>query len=211
MSNAEAVKAAGHEGEGPALGNALFQAILENDSGVVVSRNRIGDHTQWRMPDRKIHLGIGEMNDEVDTLSDYQLPERTEEFPLLLCAGERRSYTANTIIRDPRWMKSNNPTSLSANPVDARKYGLTEASRARLVTRRGEAIVLIELDERVQAGTISLPNGLGMRYPDAKDERQRTGVYLNELTDLQDRDPWVGTPYHKHVRARLEAIAGGAG
>ena len=206
MTNGEAVKAAGHEGDGPALGNALFQAILENESGVIVSRNRIGDHTQWRMPDRRIHLGIGEMNDEIDTLSEYRLPERTEEFPLLLCAGERRSYTANTIIRDPRWMKSNNPTSLSTNPADARKYGLAEASRARLVTRRGEAVVLIELDDRVQPGTISLPNGLGTDYPDGNDGRKRTGVYLNELTDLEDRDPWVGTPYHKHVRARLEAI-----
>ncbi len=207
MSNAAAVRAAGHEGEGTALGNALFQAILENESGVTVSSNQIGDHTQWRMPDRRIHLGIGEMNDEIDTLADYRLPERSEEFPLLLCAGERRSYTANTIIRDPRWMKSNNPTSLSANPDDARKYGLTEAGRARLVTRRGEAIVLVELDDRIPAGTVSLPNGLGTHYPDANDARKQTGVYLNELTDLEDRDPWVGTPYHKHVRARLEAIA----
>ena len=206
-SNAHAVRAAGHEGEGLALGNALFQAIVENESGIIVSKNRVGDHTQWRMPDRRIQLGIGEMNDEIDTLSDYRLPERTDEFPLLLCAGERRSYTANTIIRDPRWMKSNNPASLSTNPADARKYGLTDASRARLVTRRGEATVLVELDERVPAGTISLPNGLGMHYPDANDERNRTGVYLNELTDIEDRDPWVGTPYHKHVRARLEAIA----
>ncbi|MDE0064289.1 MAG: molybdopterin-dependent oxidoreductase [Gammaproteobacteria bacterium] len=206
-SNADAVRAAGHDGEGLALGNALFQAIVENESGIIVSKNRVGDHTQWRMPDRRIQLGIGEMNDEIDTLSDYRLPERTDEFPLLLCAGERRSYTANTIIRDPRWMKSNNPASLATNPADARKYGLTDAGRARLVTRRGEATVLVELDERVPAGTISLPNGLGMHYPDANDERNRTGVYLNELTDIEDRDPWVGTPYHKHVRARLEAIA----
>lgn len=206
MSNAEAVRAAGHEGEGPALGNALFESILEHESGVIVSRNSIGDRTQWRMPDRKIHLGIGEMIDELDTLPNYELPERTEEFPLLLCAGERRSYTANTIIRDPRWMKSNNPTSLATNPGDARKYGLAEASRARLVTKRGEAVVLIELDDRVQVGTVSLPNGLGTQYPDANGERKRTGVYLNELTDLDDRDPWVGTPYHKHVRARLEAM-----
>ena len=206
MSNAEAVQAAGHEGDGPALGNALFESILANPSGVVVSRNRVGDATQWRLPDRKIHLGIAEMNDEIDTLSDYALPERTDEFPLLLCAGERRSYTANTIIRDPRWMKSNNPASLSAHPLDARIVGLTDGSRARLVTKRGEAFVLVEFDDRMREGTVSLPNGLGMDYPEG-DERVRTGVRLNELTDLEDRDPWVGTPHHKHVRARLEPIA----
>ena len=74
------------------------------------------------------------------------------------------------------------------------------------MTKRGEAIVLVELDDRMREGTISLPNGLGMEYPGANDERTRTGVRLNDLTDKDDRDPWVGTPYHKHVRARLEAI-----
>ncbi len=206
MSNAEAVQAAGHEGDGPALGNALFESILANPSGVIVSRNRVGDATQWRLPDGKIHLGIAEMNDEIDTLSDYALPERTDEFPLLLCAGERRSYTANTIIRDPRWMKSNNPASLSAHPLDARMVGLTDGGKARLVTKRGEAVVLVEFDDRMREGTISLPNGLGMDYPEGE-ERVRTGVRLNELTDQEDRGPWVGTPHHKHVRARLEPIA----
>ncbi len=206
MSNADAVKAAGHEGEGPALGNALFRSILENESGVIVSKNRLGDHTQWRLPDRKLNLLVGEMSDEIDTLGDYALPSRTDEFPLLLCAGERRLYTANTIIRDPRWMKSNNPTSLSTHPADGRSFGLSDGGRARLVTHRGEATVVVEFDDRMQEGTISLPNGLGMDYPDANDERMQTGVRLNELTDLAHRDPWVGTPYHKHVPARLEPI-----
>ncbi|MEM9623333.1 MAG: molybdopterin-dependent oxidoreductase [Pseudomonadota bacterium] len=206
MKNADAVRAAGHQGDGPALGNALFQAILDNPSGVITARNSIGDTSQWRKPDGKLELLVGEMNDELDTLGDYRLPERSDEFPLLLCAGERRLYTANTIIRDPDWMKSNNPTSLSIHPGDALALGLQEASRARLQTKRGTAEVLIELDDRMQPGTISLPNGLGLSYPDAAGQNQRAGVYLNELTDLADRDPWVGTPYHKHVRARLEPL-----
>ncbi|MBJ38659.1 MAG: molybdopterin oxidoreductase [Gammaproteobacteria bacterium] len=206
MINGEAISAAGHEGQGPALGNALFKAILESESGVIVSRNKVGDATQWRHADGKVQLGIGEMNDEIDTLPEFRLPERTDEYPLLLCAGERRSYTANTVIRDPAWMKSNNPTSLTINPVDAKEYGLTEAGTARLITKRGEALVLVELDDRMQAGTISLPNGQGLNYPGHDGENERTGVYLNELTDLDDRDPWVGTPWHKHVRARLEAV-----
>lgn len=206
MNNAEAVQAAGHAGEGLALGNNLFRAILNSPSGVITSRNRIGDDTQWPRPGGKIELNVGEMNDELDTLGDYALPQRSDEFPLLLCAGERRLYTANTIIRDPEWMKSNNPTSLSIHPDDAGSIGLAEASQARLVTKRGEAVVLVELDERMQPGTISLPNGVGLNYPDAAGNNKRTGVFLNELTDLEDRDPWVGTPYHKHVRARLEPV-----
>jgi hypothetical protein len=34
--------------------------------------------------------------------------------------------------------------------------------------------------------------------------RGATGIAPNELTSTEDRDPFVGTPWHKHVPARLE-------
>ena len=33
-----------------------------------------------------------------------------------------------------------------------------------------------------------------------------TGVAPNELTDNQDRDLFAGTPWHKSVPARIEAV-----
>ena len=39
------------------------------------------------------------------------------------------------------------------------------------------------------------------------DQRIRTGVGPNEFTASEDRDPWVGTPWHKSVPARLEVDA----
>jgi hypothetical protein len=51
----------------------------------------------------------------------------------------------------------------------------------------------------MQPGHVSLPNGLGLAYGDAT-----AGVAPNELTSSEDRDPFVGTPWHKHVPARLE-------
>lgn len=207
MTNADLVRAAGHEGEGPALGNALFRAILESPSGCVVSSATPGDASQWRMPGGRLNLHLAELQDELDTLGAYRLPERTDEFPLLLCAGERRLYTANTIIRDPDWSRDNDQGALAVHPADAARLGIGDGGRARLVTRRGEAIVQVMLDERMREGTLSLPNGTGLTYPDVDGTPRVQGVYANELTDLEDRDPWVGTPYHKHVRARLEAIS----
>ena len=57
----------------------------------------------------------------------------------------------------------------------------------------------------MQRGHVSLPNGLGLRYPGAEGPRT-TGVAPNDLTSAGDRDPFVGTPWHKHVAARIEAI-----
>jgi len=57
-------------------------------------------------------------------------------------------------------------------------------------------------------GHIALPNGQGVDYPAANgDTPVLTGVPTNELTSLGWRDPFAGTPWHKHVPARLEPIS----
>ena len=76
----------------------------------------------------------------------------------------------------------------------------------RVVTKRGSAEAVVELSDTLQAGHISLPNGLGLDYPDAAG-RSVHGVAPNELTASEDRDWLAGTPWHKHVAARVERAA----
>jgi formate dehydrogenase len=52
-----------------------------------------------------------------------------------------------------------------------------------------------------------LPNGLGIDYPQADGRSALRGVAPNELTASAERDWLAGTPWHKHVRARIEAVA----
>ena len=206
--NADAIRRAGFEGEGLALGNALFEGILNGRSGMVFSEEDIEESFD-KIPfaDKKIRLNIAEMLDEVDELAALEdLIELDAEFPLILNAGERRSYNANTAIRDPAWMKSNAATTISVHPQDAAGIGLSEGSRARVVTEAGSSEVEVTLDERMRPGTISLPNGVGLIYPDEKGTEKIVGVPVNELTSLKYQDMFVGTPFHKFVPARLEAI-----
>ena len=60
----------------------------------------------------------------------------------------------------------------------------------------------------MQPGHISLPNGLGLDYPDEDGEHFRSGVAPNELTSLGWQDEIALTPWHKHVPARLEPVTG---
>jgi formate dehydrogenase len=64
----------------------------------------------------------------------------------------------------------------------------------------------IEISDRMQPGHVSLPNGLGVDYPDPRGRHEATGVAPNELTSSEDRDWLAGTPWHKHVPARIEAL-----
>jgi anaerobic selenocysteine-containing dehydrogenase len=72
-------------------------------------------------------------------------------------------------------------------------------------SKAGRAEVLVELSDRMMRGHVSLPNGLGLYYPDEDGETKLTGVAPNELTSLEDRDKFAGTPWHKSVPVSIEA------
>jgi anaerobic selenocysteine-containing dehydrogenase len=72
-------------------------------------------------------------------------------------------------------------------------------------TRRGSLVASVEVHDGMQPGHVSLPNGLGLDHPEGE-VRVVTGVAPNELTASDDRDPWAGTPWHKSVPARVEAL-----
>jgi formate dehydrogenase len=127
----------------------------------------------------------------------------------VLSAGERRSFTANTIIRDPAWRKKDAAGALRLSPFDAAALGVVDGGRVRVTTRVGSAVAVAEVNDRMQPGHISLPNGFGLDHPaEGADSAGPvvTGVAPNELTGSADRDAFAGTPWHKCVPARLEAV-----
>jgi anaerobic selenocysteine-containing dehydrogenase len=198
---------AGLGGEPAEAAEALFDAVLASPSGVVFSVDEWEDgFARIDTPNGRIQLAVAELFDELDGLASEPALASGPEFPFVLSAGERRSFTANTIIRNPDWRRKDRAGALRMHPDDATHLGLADGGRARISTKRGSAEVAIELSDRMQPGHVSLPNGLGLDFPDGKGERVPTGVSPNELTSGEDRDWLAGTPWHKHVPARVEAL-----
>jgi anaerobic selenocysteine-containing dehydrogenase len=157
--------------------------------------------------DRKIHLALPDLLDELrKRLTGADAPDPA--FPFVLSAGERRAFTANTIIRDPSWRSKDAAGALRISPADAAALGVVGGESVRLVTRKDAVVVNVEVSDSMLPGHVSLPNGLGVLYPadGAGGEPRATGVAPNELTAVEDRDPFVGTPWHKHVPARVERV-----
>jgi len=120
-------------------------------------------------------------------------------FPFVLCAGERRSFSANTIIRDPVWRKKDRGGALRISVGDASRLGISSGDTVRLTTKRDTALVSVEVSDTMQDGHVSLPNGYGLGYAGGQE-----GVAPNELTSIEDRDSFSDIPHHKFVRARVE-------
>jgi formate dehydrogenase len=209
QANPGGVRRAGH-GEGLEAGERLFEAILASPSGVVITDDEGDDDAVWgrvATADGLIHLEVPELLAELRGLAGEAAPGADDRWPFVLSAGERRSFSANTIIRDPAWRKRDPAGALRVNPADAERLGLVDGGPARLTTKRASVAVTVGLDDAMSPGHLSLPNGLGLDHPGADGGVVVTGTAPNELTASEDRDPWVGTPHHKHVRARLEPIA----
>jgi anaerobic selenocysteine-containing dehydrogenase len=201
LANPESVRRAGFTGTGFEPGDRLFERILEG-SGVVFTLDEYDDAWSYvKRPDRRFTLDIPELVERLRGLADEPSSWVSEEYPFVLSAGERRAFTANTIIRDPGWRRRDAGGALRISPDDAKRLKVTDGDRLRVVTERGRAEAAVEVTEMMQAGHVSLPNGLGV-----DNDGDSAGVSPNELTSLHHRDWLAGTPWHKYVPARLERL-----
>jgi anaerobic selenocysteine-containing dehydrogenase len=203
MTYPDAVRRAGHVD-----GNALFDAILDSPSGITFTvHNYEDDFALISHDDHKIALEIPEMLDDLGSLTAAPPQLTTPEFPIVLSVGERRAYTANDIFRDPSWRKRDADGALRVSVEDAQALGLVDGGRARVSTAAGIAEASIEITETMLPGHAALPNGFGLDYIDDDGHTVVPGVAPNMLTSTRWRDRYAGTPWHKHVPARIEALA----
>jgi len=203
MSYPDAVRRAGH-----ADGNDLFEAILSSPSGLVFTRDEYGDDfARIIHSDKRIAVDLPEMLGELRSLDRGPTVRTTDELPIVLSVGERRSFTANDIFRDPAWRKQDSEGRLRISTEDAARIGLLDGGRALITTARGSAEAAVEISDAMLPGHASLPNGFGLGHTGPDGKTVVIGVAPNSLTSSDWRDDFAGTPWHKHVPARIEPIA----
>ena len=194
-----AVRRAGHAGSDRKLGSRLFHAILEKRSGVVLSRHEYAE--AWsllRTPDRRVHLAIPEMLVELEALAT-ESPAAHDSYPFILMAGERRSYNANQIFREPAWRKVDKEGAMRLHPQDAANLGLSDGDSAIVESATGAIRVTVEIDDSVRQGVVTVPHGYGASYAGSAS----IGPGINRLTAAAHCEPFTRTPYHKYVPVRI--------
>jgi len=193
----------GFDGEDP--GTEMFQAMIGSPDATLIGTSTYEE--SWSRiphPENKLQLVIAELLDELGELESLEpLVATTEDYPFALMAGQRRAYTANCNIRDPRWVKGRDALALTMHPEDGEAFNLPEGATVLLETETGQAEVGLAYDDRMHRGTISVPNGQGLYFEDSDGQVLPGGVFVNELTSTRYRDRFIGTPFHKFVPARV--------
>jgi anaerobic selenocysteine-containing dehydrogenase len=199
------VRALGPEWEGRSpfeLGTELFRRILAHPEGVEIARQRLETNLEDHLghADGKIRLAPAAMLPEIRRAIATE-PMVDPRFPLVMAAGLRTRWTANTIQRDPAWRKGKGPhCALNLSLADAGSLGIRDGDLVRVSTNRGNLTMPAQIDAKLMAGHVWMPNGFGMISADGTVQ----GANQNELTDAADRDPFTGIPHHRYVRCRVE-------
>jgi anaerobic selenocysteine-containing dehydrogenase len=202
------VRALGEEWAGKMpfeLGGEVYRRIVAHPEGVEVARQRmetnLEDHVGFA--DGKIRLVPEPIVPEIRRAIATE-PAHDPSFPLVMAAGLRTRWTANTIQRDPAWRKGKGPhCALNLSPGDATSLGVRDGDTVRVSTRRGTLTMPAQVDAKLMAGHVWMPNGFGMVSSDG----MVNGANQNELTDTSDRDPFTGIPHHRYVQVRVERVA----
>jgi anaerobic selenocysteine-containing dehydrogenase len=200
----KAVKRVGYEGSKRTLGNALFNAILGNKSGVIISKHTYEE--VWSLvktADKRIHLEIPEMLTELRQLTTENVTNL--DFPYVLMAGERRSYNANQIYRDTAWRKTDPKGTMRMHPEDAAELDITNGAEVVCQSNIGSITAFVEIDKSIRRNMVTLPNGYGLRFKDS----EPIGPQLNMLTASSHCEPLTKTPFHKYVPVKITKVVKG--
>ncbi len=201
------VRRLGFKEKGYALGEALFNRILHSKSGTLVSKHTYEESWELvRHKDKKVRLEIPELLEWLDDLPNKarKEAEKNKKYPFNLLAGERRSYNANAIMRNPEWRKKDKTGLLKINPDDAQTYGIENGDWVNCFSEVGSVKIKTFITDEVPKGMLSMPHGYGFSYPNY--DKEAIGVTPNELTSLTACDPLAKTPYHKNVRVQIERV-----
>ncbi|MBL7176808.1 MAG: molybdopterin-dependent oxidoreductase [Desulfobacteraceae bacterium] len=193
---------------GPGLGEDIFQAIQKHPEGLWIGEADIEkwDHFQaLATEDGRINLHVPEMIDwiqEIDpALESEKLREGEEKYPFIMSSGRHMDYNANTQLRNPDWNKGKRACTAIIHPGDAEKFGFSDGQMVKVTTEAGEEKIELEVTNATRPGYIMIPHGFGLVY-----QGETYGANANRLAKNTHRDRLAGTPYHRFIRCRVEAV-----
>jgi len=189
----------------PMMGDAIFNAILDHPEGLWIGcldpEEQMG---RIRTEDGRVQLHIPELVDwveSIDAARETQALESEAEFPFVLIAGRHMDTNANTLMRNPAWNEGRRACTLSMHPTDAAKMNLIDGQTVKAATEAGEVEVELEVTDQIRPGLVMIPHGFGLCY-----QEQVFGANVNRLTRSTHRDKLAGTPLHRYVPCRVEAL-----
>jgi anaerobic selenocysteine-containing dehydrogenase len=193
---------------GPGLGEEIFQAVLEHPEGLFVGEADMETFDYFHTmatKDKRINLIVPELTkwlQEIEPALELEkLNKDAEEYPFILSSGRHWDCNANTTIRDPAWNRGKRACTALMHSADAADLGLADGQMIKVMTDGGEETIELEVTDTTRRGYIMIPHGFGLVH-----QGQTFGANANRLAKNTHRDRIAGTPLHRYIPCRVEAM-----
>jgi len=190
---------------GPKQDLDIYQAIIDHPEGALVGLcDPEKNIEELATKNGRIQLYAAEVEDwmkEINPADEEEHLKLDDKFPLILIAGRHMDMNANTNMRDPAWNKGRRACTLAMNPADTGKQGFSDGQMVKIITEAGEETIEVEATEATRKGQVIIPHGFGLVYNGVK-----YGANVNRLTKNTHRDRIAGTPIHRYIPCRVEAV-----
>ena len=192
------------------IGEEIFDRVMKHPEGVQVALKDV---------ENNFSQAVRSGNGKVNLVPEAVLPlvrdaiayseAADDNFPYMVCAGERTQWNANTIHRSNGWRKGKGPHFwIKISPGLAEEIGVKKNDIVILETAVGKLDAPVVISDTMPDKLASIPNGFGMEYPDEETGQLKpVGRNPNLITSLDERDPVTGCPYLKHQRCRIYKAA----
>jgi anaerobic selenocysteine-containing dehydrogenase len=133
-----------------------------------------------------------------------------EPAPALTLIGRRQVRSSNSWMHNlPILAKGPFRCTALLHPQDAARLGLADGEPVQLFNQHGSVTVLLELDENMMPGVVSVPHGWGHDLPGVQMRvaGERPGVNLNVLFDENRRDPLSGNSVLSGIAVQIKPQA----
>jgi anaerobic selenocysteine-containing dehydrogenase len=186
----------------PTLGDEMFETLKNTPGDVLLCVQDMENNLveNIKTSDKKVHLHITALDDWVNEINpaDELRALENPKYPMLLVAGERTDFNANSLMRNPAWTDGTRACAMRMHPEDAAELGLETGMNARIETDAGSLEVPVEVSPIPARGMVIIPHGFGLEYCGQID-----GVNVNVLAPAGNRDRLAGTPLHRFIPCRV--------
>jgi anaerobic selenocysteine-containing dehydrogenase len=127
----------------------------------------------------------------------------------LLLVGRRHLRSNNSWMHNVSVLVKGKPRcTLQMHPEDATRAGVVDGGSARITSRVGSVVAVVELTNDIRPRVVSLPHGWGhgVRGTKMKIAAERAGVNSNVLTDEDQMDPLSGTSVLNGIPVTVAAV-----
>jgi anaerobic selenocysteine-containing dehydrogenase len=124
--------------------------------------------------------------------SPISTPELYKEYPIILISGARQEEYAHSQQRNIPALRALNPEPLAEmHPATAQRYGLVDGEKVNISTKVGTVKMRLKTNENMMTGVVTVPHGWGL-------------ANVNEITNVETREPITGYPDFKAILVRVE-------